>query len=89
MNDQTELTKLLSETVKRLLAEGFTFPLYFSLISPNGNMVCGVFTHLDEHGLVDGETFMEHVPDGITAPINILFVDSTGKAERALFAQGH
>ena len=84
MDHQNELIKICVARLKILVEEkGFELPVTVVIVSPGGNLMGLQF---NEHGI---NYIAAHGPvrDQWSAPMNILYVDSRGKAERYLIPQ--
>jgi len=80
------LSEELGQCIEALLNDGFELPLYFTCMAVNGTMIYGRYALGDEE--VGGEILASYGPDDAFAlPINIIFVDHTGKAARVVFGE--
>ena len=84
MDDQN-LTLWWADLLARLHARGMKLPWLVAYVALNGTAVLTRITDNGRGGL-DEELLVEHVgPDtGIFDPVNILAIDATGEAVRAL-----
>jgi hypothetical protein len=68
-------------SVQQLLDRGFEIPIYFAALGTNGSVFAGTFLPSpDGHGLDCQITIQPDSDEGLTAPVNIMYVDRKGEA---------
>jgi hypothetical protein len=76
----------IKEIVKYLVASEFQQPVHFAVIGPNGSMMSGFFEETSGGEDMEPHIVVMHLPHGdlIALPVNIAFVDRTGRAALAV-----
>ena len=75
-------------SVKQLLDRGFEMPIHFAALGTNGAAVTGTYRFLsDRSGLECEITAQTPDPEGMTAPVNIIYVDSKGECAHLVLRQ--
>ena len=68
-------------SVQQLLDRGFQMPIHFAAVGTNGSLIAGTYRALSGgHGFDCLITVENYNPDGLTAPVNIMYVDREGEA---------
>ena len=68
-------------SVQELLARGFEMPIHFAAVGTNGAVAAGTFQLLpDSHELDCQITVEMSKPEGLTGPVNIMYVDRKGES---------
>ena len=68
-------------SVQQLLDRGFEMPIHFAAVGTNGSVVVGSHRFSpDGHGFDCQITIQPSTPEGLTAPVNIMYVDRKGEA---------
>jgi len=68
-------------SIRQLLKAGFELPIHFAAVGVNGSVVAGSFHRLPGgHGLDCQITAQTMGPEGLKAPVNIMYVDRRGEA---------
>jgi hypothetical protein len=76
-------------SVQQLLDRGFMTPIHFAAVGTNGSVVAGTFEPSpDGSGLDCQITVPTSKPEGLTGPINIMYVDRTGEAAIVILTPG-
>jgi hypothetical protein len=76
------ITEMLVDALKRLQADGWDLPIYFTAIAANGSVLCGRYDANDEGG-VEARMIAEHFEDnGFRMPINMMLSNVKGEAVR-------
>jgi hypothetical protein len=71
-------------SVRQLLHKGFEMPIHFAAVGTNGSVVAGTFNFSRNRDDFDCRiTIQPSAVEGLTAPVNIMYVDRKGEA--ALF----
>ena len=65
-------------SVRRLLDSGFELPIHFAAVGTNGSVVAGTFSRVGQGHELDCSITVETGDQGLTAPINIMYVDRKG-----------
>ena len=77
-----------SASVKQLLDRGFEMPIHFAAVGTNGAAVTGTYRFLaDRSGFECQITAQTPDPEGMTAPVNIMYVDSKGECAHMVIRQ--
>jgi hypothetical protein len=75
-------------SVKQLLDRGFEMPIHFAALGTNGATVTGTYRFLSDRSGFECEiTTQTPEPEGMTAPINIMYVDSKGESAQVVIRQ--
>lgn len=83
--DTPDVGRELGERLSWMLANGFELPIYFTILSPNGSMICGEYTPNGTRA-VDTKFVAERVrPEGIGLPAKVVFMDSRGEIAAMAF----
>ena len=69
-----------------LLDQGFQMPIHFAAVGTNGSIVAGTYRPLSHSGGFDCAITVE-TSDGLTAPLNVMFIDSQGKSAIVVLQQ--
>ncbi len=81
----SDLSDFLTDTVKTCLTKGMSLPLTFVLVGINGSVVVNRY-FLSESGELDAIEIVRHAEGtGLELPINVMILDSKGRAAHALF----
>jgi hypothetical protein len=68
-------------SVQELLDRGFELPIHFAAIGANGSVVAGTYQPRDDASGLDCRiTAQSSETEGLTVPVNIMFVDSRGES---------
>ena len=68
-------------SIRQLLDSGFEIPIHFAAVGTNGSVFAGTFQWSPASvGLDCMVTVQPSAPEGLTAPVNIMYVDRNGKA---------
>lgn len=68
-------------SVQELLAKGFEMPIHFAAVGANGAVFAGTFRLLPGSNELDCQITVETSnPEGLTGPINIMYVDRRGES---------
>jgi hypothetical protein len=68
-------------SIQKLLDRGFEMPIHFAAMGTDGSLVAGTFQLSPEgQGLDCRITVQGSKPAGMTAPVNIMYVDRKGEA---------
>jgi hypothetical protein len=71
-------------SVRQLLRKGFEMPIHFAAVGTNGTVVAGTFNFSRNRDDFDCRiTIQPFSEEGLTAPVNIMYVDRKG--ESAIF----
>ena len=74
--------------VKKLLDRGFEMPIHFAALGTNGAAVTGTYRFLSDRSEFECQiTAQSPDPDGMTAPVNIMYVDSKGECAHSVVRQ--
>jgi hypothetical protein len=69
------------KSIEHLLASGFELPIHFAAVGTNGAVVAGTFCAAAHGRLFDCRITMQTMePEGLTAPVNVMYVDRRGEA---------
>ena len=81
-----QLTEQMATVIRSLLEKGFEPPYYFVSVSDNGGMMFAKMSP-NEVDTLDAEFLSEFIPENgnFTLPINMMFVDRSGKAAHVMF----
>jgi hypothetical protein len=75
-------------SVQQLLHRGFQMPIHFAAVGTNGSVVAGTFHLLpDGQGMECQITVPTSSEQGLTAPVNIMYVDSKGESALVVVRQ--
>lgn len=79
------LVQQLRGALERAMAMGFELPLFFAIISANGEIYAGCYESSASGPHLDCRMLVQHTPTGyLVAPINMMLVDRRGEAARVL-----
>lgn len=69
-------------SLRQLLDTGFEMPIHFAAVDTNGSVVAGTYRRASRrgHGFDCRITVQNVSPEGLTAPVNIMYVDRRGEA---------
>ena len=68
-------------SILQLLDRGFVMPIHFAAIGTNGAVVTGTYRFLSDNSELECQiTAQTPEPEGMIAPVNIVYVDSKGEA---------
>jgi hypothetical protein len=68
-------------SVRQLLDRGFEMAIHFAALGTNGEAVTGTYRFLSDRSGFECEiTTQTPDPKGMTAPVNIMYVDSKGES---------
>ena len=68
-------------SVQELLDRGFEMPIHFAAVGTNGSVVAGTFQFSPDNQALDCQiTVQKSKPEGLTAPVNIMYVDRKGES---------
>ena len=74
--------------VKKLLDRGFEMPIHFAALGANGAAVTGTYRFLSDRFEFECQITSETAdPEGMTAPVNIMYVDSKGECAHSVLRQ--
>jgi hypothetical protein len=69
-----------SDSIRQLLESGFEMPIHFAAVGINGAVVAGTYRALP-HGSFECQITVQTMkPEGLTAPVNVMYVDRRGEA---------
>ena len=75
-------------SVQQLLDTGFEMPIHFAAVGTNGYVIAGTFQFSpDGQGFDCQITVQTSKPEGLTAPVNIMYVDCKGEAALVVLRQ--
>lgn len=75
-------------SIQQLLDAGFELPIHFAAVSANGSVVAGTYHTSPEDGTFDYQITAETMKqEGMTSPINIMYVDRRGEAALVVLRQ--
>ena len=70
-----------ASSVQQLLDTGFEMPIHFAAVGTNGSVFAGTYQISPDGGSFDFQITVESSkPEGLTAPVNIMYVDCNGEA---------
>jgi hypothetical protein len=70
-----------ASSIRQLLDGGFHLPIHFAAVGTNGAVFAGTYVSSpDGHGLDCRITIPTTDPNGLTAPVNIMYVDARGES---------
>src|SRR5262245_8837637 len=70
-----------AESIQKLLDGGFEMPIHFAAVGTNGAVVAGTYRPSPYgQGFECQITVQEMKQDGLTAPVNIMYVDRRGES---------
>ena len=68
-------------SIRQLLSKGFEMPIHFAAVGSNGSICGGTFRFASAEQELDcAITVQSSSPEGLTAPVNIMYVDCKGEA---------
>jgi hypothetical protein len=68
-------------SIQQLLDRGFEMPIHFAAVGVNGCVVAGTYRTSPQGGGFECEiTISASDPNGLTAPVNIMYVDQRGES---------
>ena len=68
-------------SVQQLLDGGFEMPIHFAAVGTNGSVVAGTYrSSPNGRGFDCRITVQTSKPEGLTAPVNIMYVDRKGES---------
>ena len=80
------LVKQMSDVVAQLVASGFTAPMHIVVLDMIGNTI--TFRYVDnDQGTFDTEIIVDGQYENMVAPINMMFVSSTGEAANVVIEE--
>lgn len=80
------LTEALASALTAMIEQGMQLPIYCVSVSANGSVLACHYVE-DGDGL-DCRMVAEHIEEaGFAVPINVIFSDSSGKAEKIVIAR--
>ena len=70
-----------ANSIRQLLDSGFEMPIHFAAVGTNGAVVAGTY-RASPHGrsFECQITVQTMKPEGLTAPVNVMYVDRRGEA---------
>lgn len=75
-------------SIQQLLDHGFVMPIHFAAVGTNGAAVTGTYQFLPGDSRFECQITAETPdPEGMIAPVNIMYVDSKGKAALLVLRQ--
>ena len=75
-------------SIQQLLDRGFVMPIHFAAVGTNGAAVIGTYNFLPGNsGFECRITMQTPEPEGMIAPVNIMYVDSKGEAALVVLRQ--
>ena len=75
-------------SVQQLLDRGFEMPIHFVAVGTNGSVVGGTYHRTsNDRDLVCEITIQSTNPNGLTAPVNIMYVDRRGESAVVVLRQ--
>jgi hypothetical protein len=75
-------------SIKQLLDRGFEMPIHFAAVGTNGSVVAGTYRALSaDPGFYCEITAQTLGMEGMTAPVNIMYVDSKGESAHVVLRQ--
>jgi hypothetical protein len=70
-----------SDSIRKLLESGFEMPIHFAAVGINGSVVAGTYTAAPNGRSFECQITVRTVkPEGLTAPVNVMYVDRRGEA---------
>lgn len=89
--ERTEMGSLIynsGASIKQLLDRGFEMPIHFAAVGTNGSVVAGTYRSLSGGpGFCCQITAQTLDMEGLTAPVNIMYVDSKGESALLVLRQ--
>lgn len=77
-----------AESIQKLLDGGFEMPIHFAAVGTNGAVVAGTYKpSLHGHGFECRITVQATEQEGLTAPVNIMYVDRRGESALVILRQ--
>jgi len=68
-------------SLRQLLDTGFQMPIHFAAVGTNGSVVAGTYRRASRGKGFDCRITAQNLsPEGLTAPVNIMYVDRRGEA---------
>jgi hypothetical protein len=68
-------------SIRQLLDSGFEMPIHFAAVGTNGAVVAGTYQPANHGGSFQCQiTVQTTKPEGLTAPVNVMYVDRRGEA---------
>jgi hypothetical protein len=70
-----------ADSIRQLLDSGFEMPIHFAAVGTNGAVVAGTYRVASRGRSFECQITVETKrPEGLTAPINVMYVDCRGEA---------
>ena len=77
-------------SVQQLLDRGFEMPIHFAAVGTNGSILAGTFAFASTGPGFDCTITVDATaPDGLSSPVNIMYVDRRGEAALVVLQQLH
>jgi hypothetical protein len=68
-------------SIRQLLDSGFEMPIHFAAVGTNGAVVAGTHRAAHHGRLFECQITVQTMkPEGLTAPVNVMYVDRRGEA---------
>jgi hypothetical protein len=68
-------------SIRQLLDSGFEMPIHFAAVGTNGAVVAGTYRETDHGRSFECQITVQTMkPEGLTAPVNVMYVDRRGEA---------
>jgi hypothetical protein len=75
-------------SIRQLLDRGFQMPIHFAAVGANGAAVIGTYRSFSDRSGLDCQiTGRAPAPEGMIAPVNIMYVDSRGESALVVLRQ--
>ena len=70
-----------ANSIRQLLDSGFEMPIHFAAVGTNGAVVAGTYRASPHGRSFECEITVQTMkPEGLTAPVNVMYVDRRGEA---------
>ena len=77
-------------SVRQLLDSGFEMPIHFAAVGTNGAVVAGTYRAAPHGRSFECQITVQTMkPEGLTAPVNVMYVDRRGKAALIVLRPTH
>jgi hypothetical protein len=75
-------------SIRQLLDAGFEMPIHFAAVGANGSVVAGTYRASPQGRGCDCQITVQPLkPEGLTSPVNIMYVDRRGEAALVVLRQ--
>jgi hypothetical protein len=70
-----------SDSIRQLLESGFEMPIHFAAVGTNGAVLAGTYRAVAHGRSFECQITVQTMkPEGLTAPVNVMYVDRRGEA---------